>query len=71
MDGNGKPIEVPPLIISSDDLDTDIIRYIYERPPPGQRHLYIPLFKKDIEMRPGKYLNAYVRYDLLPVENSL
>jgi len=60
-----------PFIISSNDLDADIVRFIYERPPPGQRHLYIPLFKKDIEMRPGKFLNAYVRFDLLPAEISL
>jgi hypothetical protein len=59
-----------PLIITSEEMDSQVVEYIYTRPPPGQRHLYVPLFEYNIAMRPDKFLNVYARYDYLPVEEK-
>jgi uncharacterized protein (TIGR03663 family) len=58
-----------PLIISAASEEKDLIKKIYELPPPGQRHLYISLFNSYQELRPGLELRTYIRkdiWDLLP-----
>lgn len=60
-----------PIIITSSDMDPLILSFLYERPPPGYRHLYVPLFQQDIAMRPDRFLNVYIRYALHPGEDSL
>ena len=53
-----------PLIISAASEEKDLIKKIYELPPPGQRHLYISLFNSYQELRPGLELRTYIRKDL-------
>lgn len=36
---------------------------LYEEPPPGQRYLYIPVFKQDKLLRPGATVNLLLRKD--------
>ena len=52
-----------PLIIASPEFEGEILRKIYEIPPPGQRYLYLPLFDETPELRPNLYLEGYVRKD--------
>jgi len=42
-----------PLVIGHVDVKQDVLRKLYETPPPGQRELYVPLFDEYIELRPG------------------
>ncbi len=58
-----------PLVISAASEEKELIRKLYELPPPGQRHLYISLFDSYKELRPGQELRVYIRkdiWDLLP-----
>ena len=58
-----------PLIIAAASEEGELVKKIYELPPPGQRHLYISLFDSYKELRPGLELRTYVRkdlWDLLP-----
>jgi uncharacterized protein (TIGR03663 family) len=56
-----------PIIISQAELIDDLIRKLYEYPPPGQRHLYLPLFDEYTELRPGKEIRGYIRKDFWDV----
>jgi predicted membrane-bound mannosyltransferase len=53
-----------PLIIASPQVETALMRKLYELPPPGQRPLYVPLFDAYTELRPQVELRGYVRKDL-------
>jgi uncharacterized protein (TIGR03663 family) len=60
-----------PLIIAAATEEGELIKKIYELPPPGQRHLYISLFNSYKELRPGLELRIYIRkdlWDLLPAD---
>jgi len=35
------------------------VRRIYEVPPPGERELYVSVFDREMELRPGVELRAY------------
>jgi uncharacterized protein (TIGR03663 family) len=52
------------LILSSPVDENDLVRKLYEMPPPGQRPLYVPLFDRTLELRPGAGIDGYVLKDL-------
>jgi hypothetical protein len=52
-----------PVIIASPSVEPELLRY-FDRPPPGKKDLYIPLFDTYIEMRPQVELRGYVTNDL-------
>jgi uncharacterized protein (TIGR03663 family) len=57
-----------PVIIISPDLEADLVEKLYEKRPPGQRNLYLPLFDGNIYLRPGKELKIFIdksSWDLL------
>lgn len=41
------------LVLGHADVEQDLLRKLYETPPPGQRQLYVPLFDGYIELRPA------------------
>lgn len=53
-----------PLIIALPSVEPDLMRKLYELPPPGQRHLYVPLFDSYTELRPGVELRGFVTKDI-------
>ena len=53
-----------PIIIASPNFEGQLVKKLYEAPPPGQRHLYVPLFDSPAQLRPGVELIALVRQDL-------
>ena len=53
-----------PIIIASPNVEADLVRKLYELAPPGQRHLYVPLFDSPAQLRSGVELTALVRKDL-------
>lgn len=60
-----------PLVIAAASEEKELIKKLYELPPPGQRHLYISLFSRYMELRPGLEIRTYIRkdvWDLLPAE---
>ncbi|MBN1780182.1 TIGR03663 family protein [bacterium] len=52
------------IIVIASCMKNDLVKILYEDPPPGQRYLYIPLFDTDIELRPGVPVSGYVRKDV-------
>jgi len=56
----GNPAEI---IISVTELDSTLAEFIYNRPEPGDRSLYLPL-SDDIYLRPGKKLQLYGTYEI-------
>lgn len=58
-----------PIIISVPEYENQIIEKLYTIPPPGQKNLYVPLFDKYLELRPGVELRGYVQKDVLDVYN--
>ena len=59
-------MDVPaaPVIIASPSVEADVLRKLYELPPPGERYLYVPLFGSTTEIRPTIEIHGYVRKDL-------
>jgi predicted membrane-bound mannosyltransferase len=60
---NHVPMDEPaaPVIIVAADLEPDLIQKLYERPPPGKRDLYLPIFDRYTELRPGIEFRGYIK----------
>jgi uncharacterized protein (TIGR03663 family) len=52
------------LILSSPEVEAVLLVKLYERPSPGNRPLYVPLFDRTMSLRPGKEIRGYVTLDL-------
>ena len=56
-------LETPaaPVIIATADLEQEVLKLIYEVPPPGKRDLYVPLFENRMFLRPNLELLGFVK----------
>lgn len=52
------------IIIAMPGVESDLISKLYEMPPPGQQHLYLPFFENGLQLRDGVEIDLYVRKDL-------
>ena len=52
------------VIVASPSVEQELLKRLYELPPPGQKNLYVPLFDKYMEIRPQVELRGYVTKDL-------
>jgi predicted membrane-bound mannosyltransferase len=53
-----------PVILASPELESALMKRLYDSPPPGERFLYVPLFERRMDLRPGKEIRGYVRHDV-------
>ncbi len=53
-----------PIILASPEVENALLTKLYEAPPPGERSLYVALFATRMDLRPGKEIRGYVRYDI-------
>ena len=53
-----------PIILAQAGYAQDLLRVFYTVPPPGQKHLYMPLFDQTLVLRPGVEWNGFIRKDL-------
>ncbi len=53
-----------PLILAAPSVEDDLLRKLYEVPPPGERRLYVPLFDTYREIRPTVEIRGYVSKEL-------
>lgn len=62
----GMPEAVPaaPVVVITPDLEPQLLRRLYDRPPPGERELYVSIFERPLELRPGVELRAYAALSL-------
>ncbi len=52
------------LILAMPAVEEALMTRLFELPPPGQRHMYMPLFDRDMELRPSVEIRGYLRKDL-------
>ncbi|MBN1560394.1 TIGR03663 family protein [candidate division KSB1 bacterium] len=52
------------LIVTKPILESDLLKKLYDVPPPGQRHMYIPHFQHGVLLRYGVEMDLYVRKDV-------
>jgi uncharacterized protein (TIGR03663 family) len=48
-----------PLILLTPDREADVVRRLYDLPPPGERELYVSIFDRPVELRPGVEVRGY------------
>jgi hypothetical protein len=53
-----------PIIIASPEFEVQILKKLYEKPPAGERYLFLPFLDKPVELRPGVYLEGYVKKEI-------
>jgi uncharacterized protein (TIGR03663 family) len=53
-----------PILLASPAMEPDLIRKLYESPPPGERELYMQMFPEYVELRPGVEIRGYVSKQL-------
>jgi predicted membrane-bound mannosyltransferase len=53
-----------PIVLVSPALEPDLVRKVYEGPPPGERELYMNLFPTYVELRPQVEIRGYVAKSL-------
>lgn len=53
-----------PVIIALAAVEQNLVRKLYELPPPGKKYLYLPMFDAYMELRPRVEIRGYVRKDL-------
>ena len=51
--------ESAPLIVVSPEMEPDLVRKLYDLPPPGERELYMTAFDRPVELRPRVELRGY------------
>jgi uncharacterized protein (TIGR03663 family) len=60
-------ITAAPIIIATPEFEVQILKKLYEKPPAGERYLFIPLLGEPVELRPGVYLEGYVKKQIWDV----
>jgi hypothetical protein len=53
-----------PVIIVTPDMEPALVRRLYDLPPPGERELYVSIFERPVELRPGVELRGYAAKSL-------
>lgn len=53
-----------PVVLVTPDMEPALVRKLYELPPPGERELYVSLFTRPVELRPGLELRGYAQSSL-------
>ena len=54
-----------PIVLASPAFEADLLRKFYEAPPPGQRELYMNLFREPVYLRPGVEVRGFARKSLV------
>jgi uncharacterized protein (TIGR03663 family) len=62
--GISETAPVAPLVVLTPDLEPELVRRLYELPPPGERELFMRVFEDPVWLRPGVELRAYAAKSL-------
>jgi predicted membrane-bound mannosyltransferase len=57
-------IAATPVILITPDMEDKLITVLYKRTPLEKRELYLPLFERKMELRPGIMMNGYIKKSL-------
>jgi uncharacterized protein (TIGR03663 family) len=50
-----------PIVITTPEYENDLIEKLYSKVSAGSVNLYVPLFARQMEIRPGKEIRGYIR----------
>lgn len=50
---------IAPVMLTTPDIEGEVVRKLYELRPPGQRELYVNIFDAPVELRPQVELRGY------------
>jgi hypothetical protein len=50
---------VAPVVVVTPEQEPALVRRLYDVPPPGARELYVRVFEREMQLRPGVELRAY------------
>ena len=53
-----------PVILTTPRLEAELIEKLYSQTPAGGVNLYVPLFERYMELRPGVEIRGYIRKDI-------
>jgi len=53
------------VIIASPGVESELLKKLYEWPPPGEKNLYVPLFRSHKELRPAVEIRGYITKELM------
>ena len=53
-----------PIILAAPSVEDDLLVKLYDLPPPGRKNLYVPLFEKYRELRPGIEIRGFVTSEI-------
>jgi uncharacterized protein (TIGR03663 family) len=53
------------VIVASPSVECELLKKMYEWPPPGERSLYVPLFRFPVELRPQIEIRGYIAKNLM------
>jgi uncharacterized protein (TIGR03663 family) len=53
-----------PVILATPDMEGALVHRMYDLPPPGERELYVPIFARTVELRPGVEIRGYATNSL-------
>jgi hypothetical protein len=59
-----------PVILVTPDMEEALVRRLYDLPPPGERELYMNVFERPVELRPGVELRGYAARSLVEADSS-
>jgi uncharacterized protein (TIGR03663 family) len=48
-----------PVVVVTPDMEPALVRRLYDVPAPGERELYVSIFERPVELRPGLELRGY------------
>jgi uncharacterized protein (TIGR03663 family) len=60
-----------PVILANAQMEQELLGVLYSVPKPGQKNLYVPLFEKKLQLRPGAEWRGYIRQDLWDRMNTV
>jgi hypothetical protein len=52
------------VIVVTPDMEPALVRRLYDLAPPGERELYVSIFERPVELRPGVELRGYAAKSL-------
>jgi predicted membrane-bound mannosyltransferase len=59
-DGVSDEAPLAPVVVITPEMEAALVRRLYDVPLPGERELYLRLFERPVELRPGVELRGYV-----------
>jgi uncharacterized protein (TIGR03663 family) len=62
--GVSEQAENAPVIVVTPEMEPALVRKLYDLPPPGERELYVSVFDRPVELRPGVELRGYAAMGL-------